>query len=471
MARYTFSDPEMNMEEPRILKMSKRAKIHAKQLEKSDPLVLEIAEAAAADVAYMEATIMLENGVTVKETPKDCLLRELEGSYSDLGIAILSNGSKVITRNGCEVLIPEGKREEIVDKLHESHAGTDTMFRQCQGKLFWPGLKKRLDDKFKSCGPCQIYHASLHRKQNEISDETVKDLLPGEELTTDFCSFGNENFLVITDRLSGYMSATKTRNQSTEAAVKGLKEWFATFGAAYRVFSDNGPCYRDSFADAMKKLGVMHCPVSAYSPQSNAQAERAVKSLKDVLKRNPNMSDLQVKEMVFSINSRKQPEGVGSPHERFFNRSVRTGLPNSLHREIDSEALNLKRWEIKEKKTKSKERSQQQTFEIEQKVRVQDARTKLWDQTGTITEKRDNPVKTVSYEIKLDEGGQTSRHKSYIMPIVAKESEEISDTRQPGSAGPARKESQTNECPSPAESAERKERPARKKKLPAKLRD
>ena len=132
MARYTFSDPEMNMEEPRILKMSKRAKIHAKQLEKSDPLVLEIAEAAAADVAYMEATIMLENGVTIKETPKDCLLRQLEGSYSNLGIAILSNGSKVITRNGCEVLIPEGKREEIVEKLHESHAGTDTMFRQCQ---------------------------------------------------------------------------------------------------------------------------------------------------------------------------------------------------------------------------------------------------------------------------------------------------------------------------------------------------
>ena len=61
---------------------------------------------------------MLENGVTIKETPKDCLLRQLEGSYSNLGIAILSNGSKVITRNGCEVLSPEGKREEIVEKLH-----------------------------------------------------------------------------------------------------------------------------------------------------------------------------------------------------------------------------------------------------------------------------------------------------------------------------------------------------------------
>ena len=93
-----------------------------------------------------------------------------------------------------------------------------------------------------------------------------------------------------------------------------MKSWFNTFSAPYKIASDNCPAFRDAFATQMKKMGVTHIPVSAYSPQSNSQAERAVKSLKWVLTRNPNLSPLQIDELIFSINAREQPDGVGSPH-------------------------------------------------------------------------------------------------------------------------------------------------------------
>ena len=469
LCRNTFSAPTMDLEdEPRILKMSKRTKVHQKQLETSDPLVVELA--AAADPEYIEATIQIENGVLVKDTPTDCLLREVEGSFSDLSVAVLDNGSKLIIRDGTEVLIPKDRRLDLVQKLHESHGSPDTMFRQTKHRFFWPGLKKQLEDHYLACGPCQIHHQSVHRKENEISDPSVPDLLPGEELSTDFCTYGNRSFLVITDRVSGYIRVIETDNQSTEEAVKALKSWFNTFSAPYRISSDNGPAFRDSFASQMKKLGVTHIPVSAYSPQSNAQAERAVKSLKWVLNRNPNLSTLQIDELVFAINSREQPDGVGSPHSRFFRRPVRSCLPNSVDRSVDPDALSLKRWELKDAKTKSKGLNQAAAFSVGQKVRIQDARTKTWLQTGTIIEERFNPQKTVSYEIDLDGGGRTSRHKSFIraMAEVPRASSDTSsaesDSDSPVSAV---SHAQGRITSAPA----KRELPQRKRRAPAKFRN
>ena len=47
------------------------------------------------------------------------------------------------------------------------------------------------------------------------------------------------------------------------------------------------------------------------------------------------MSQLQLREMIFCSNSREQEEGQGSPISGFLGHGVRTGLPNSVNRDID----------------------------------------------------------------------------------------------------------------------------------------
>ena len=79
---------------------------------------------------------------------------------------------------------------------------------------------------------------------------------------------------------------------------------------------------------------------SAYHPQSNSLAERAVGSLKNSLKKSPQgMSKLFLKEIVFEINSTVSQEMTGSANDRFLNRSVRSLLPNSIDPNLNPKEL------------------------------------------------------------------------------------------------------------------------------------
>ena len=52
------------------------------------------------------------------------------------------------------------------------------------------------------------------------------------------------------------------------------------------------------------------------------------------------MSQLQLDEMVFALNSRIQSNETGSPISRFFGRDVRDmNIPNSLNRNLNWEIL------------------------------------------------------------------------------------------------------------------------------------
>ena len=50
---------------------------------------------------------------------------------------------------------------------------------------------------------------------------------------------------------------------------------------------------------------------SAYHPASNRCAERGIKTVKEQLKKHGIVSPLQLAEIIFSINTREQPGGVG----------------------------------------------------------------------------------------------------------------------------------------------------------------
>ena len=133
------------------------------------------------------------------------------------------------------------------------------------------------------------------------------------------------------DRVTGYIRAEQTPNQGTDSAIKVVQNWSTLFGYPYRVISDSGGAFRKTFIEKLKKLNVKHKHSSAYHPQSNSLAERAVESLKNSFKKSPErMSKLFLKEIVFKINSMVSQEMTGSANDRFLKRSIRSLLPNSI---------------------------------------------------------------------------------------------------------------------------------------------
>ena len=64
-------------------------------------------------------------------------------------------------------MIPVATRKQIIEQLHQSHAGITRMEVLTQSFVWWPGMDLELENKVKLCPSCQMQQdnparASLH---------------------------------------------------------------------------------------------------------------------------------------------------------------------------------------------------------------------------------------------------------------------------------------------------------------------
>ena len=150
-----------------------------------------------------------------------------------------------------------------------------------------------------------------------------------------------------------------------------VKNWGNRFGYPYKVISDTGPAFRDEFIRQLLTCDVKHKPASAYHPQSNSLAERGVQSVKNCLRKSSSrFTKTHLEEMTFAINDTASSEGTGSANERFFGRSIRSRIPNSVNPEIKSSELINTRIDKHETGIKNKNKTNKILYEVGQRVRL-----------------------------------------------------------------------------------------------------
>ena len=67
------------------------------------------------------------------------------------------------------------------------------------------------------------------------------NISPNHTLHVDFCEYGGVDYIVLVDRLTGYIRAEQTPNQRTDAAIQDI-----LFGYPLKIISDGGG-FRDDF--------------------------------------------------------------------------------------------------------------------------------------------------------------------------------------------------------------------------------
>ena len=247
-----------------------------------------------------------------------------------------------IILKGNRTIIPETARVETLKRLHDAHQGLQSTLQRARRSVFWPKLQNDIEDMITNCNECQ-QHGSKKIKQPE---RQVSATHPMEILGMDLLDFKGKTALMTIDYHSGYIMYHPLEAETTAAVKKALNNIFRHFGLARTIISDNGPCFKSKeFAEFCSQLDIGHKTSSPHYPQSNGRAERAVGTMKRILKRSKN--DEEITNALIAFNDTPISDTLPSPGELFLNRRpiTRLGMTTSpsLLSDQQKEQLHTKR--------------------------------------------------------------------------------------------------------------------------------
>ena len=181
------------------------------------------------------------------------------------------------------LVIPSGIRDRVLDVLLAAHQGRSSMLHRAAQTVFWPGYTADIERRRAGCHACNTIALSQQQVPVEQSEPPTT---PFESIAADFFDLAGVHYLVTGDRLLGWLDITCAAPGLAGSGTKGLipclRLLFADKGVPNILSSDGGTEFTSAetqaFLDTWK---VKHRLSSAHFPQSNGQAEVAVKSQRD----------------------------------------------------------------------------------------------------------------------------------------------------------------------------------------------
>ena len=148
--------------------------------------------------------------------------------------------------------------------------------------------------------------------------------LPWERIATDLFQWKGHTYLLIVDYFSRYIEISKLSGETSAEVIQHMKSVFARHGIPQEVMSDNGSQFVSAmFKEFAREYGFVHHTSSPRYPQANGEAERAMKTIKALLK---NADDPYLALLAY----RATPlQNEYSPSELLMNRKLRGSHSNA----------------------------------------------------------------------------------------------------------------------------------------------
>ncbi|KAL8582115.1 hypothetical protein ACOMHN_004035 [Nucella lapillus] len=216
------------------------------------------------------------------------------------------------------IVIPREMRLEMLNRLHEGHLGIVKCRALAQTSIWWPYISSQIEDLVNKCSKCHK-HRPLHREP--LLPSSIPER-PWERVATDLLELKGKTYIVVVDYLSRWAEIRPLKTETSKATINALKSIFATHGIPDIVMSDNGPNFAScEFMDFAQNYKFTHNTSSPRYPQSNGEAERAVQTIKALLKK---ADDPYLALLMY----RSTPLANGlSPAEILMGRKLQTKLP------------------------------------------------------------------------------------------------------------------------------------------------
>ncbi|KAL7298433.1 hypothetical protein TKK_0008222 [Trichogramma kaykai] len=233
---------------------------------------------------------------------------------------------KIVICTGKLTYIPEAKRDEIFDEMHNSaiggHRGISKTYNRIKRLYYWENLKSDIQRRIQQCLNCQLKKlVRLKTRQPMIISDTPG--VPFEKVALDIVGpmtkskDGFEYILTIQDNFSKFCMAIPLIDISAISVMDAfIKRFVSVFGSPKVILTDQ-----------------------AYHPQSNGSLERSHHVLKEYLKQY-SMSDDSwadwVELAILNYNTSVQESTKLTPYEIIFGRladlpSAQPLRENDLH--------------------------------------------------------------------------------------------------------------------------------------------
>jgi len=223
----------------------------------------------------------------------------------------------------------------------------------------------------------------------------------------DIAEYAGNNFLILVDYLSKWLEKEMLKNKTSAECISKIKKVFSTHGIPEIVIADNMPFDSYECKQFSKEWNFTFRTSSPNYPKSNGQSEKAVGTIKDMLKKckNEGIVDFEL----FKLNYNNSPGGLNfSPAQILMIRRLRTKLPYKME-DLKPKVLYNEAYKLimkgKDKLTKYYNKTSLNNnteFMTGEKVWIQDVKSKFWSE-GSITLKT-LPLR--SYLVKMDKNNR-----------------------------------------------------------------
>ena len=304
--------------------------------------------------------------------------------------------------------------------------------------IYWPGIDGDIENYVKGCCHCQ----------NRLPSNTKEPLLskpvparPFQQIAVDFASHGGRQFLIIVDCKTGWPDVIDMGRDTTAQKLTNVLRYRTAVPDV--LWSDGGPQFTSSkFANFLVNWGTSHITSSPYYPQSNGQAEAAVKSMKKLVSaawhaqgKSVNWEKLSRCLLQYG-NTPCRKDGL-SPAQKSFGHPVQDSLP--AHRRSFAPEWQ-KSLEEADKDAGDARHAAEQAYnqhtrelpdiKVGNHVAIQNPRSKLWDIYGVVTALASHR----RYVVKTTSGRVFVRNRRFLrkrIPVSIGAREESHTTQEP----------------------------------------
>ena len=210
------------------------------------------------------------------------------------------NGTELIARheanNNWRIVVPEALIRDTLVWYHGTmgHAGRDRMIQGLSNHLWFPSMHRRVEEFIHACDICQRYkntgvgygHPPPREDTSQPFAEIAVDLIGPWQVRVPH--YGTLSLLAATITDTATTLTEITRVDSKHADHVGMQvenAWIARYPLPQRCIYDNGGEFTGlAFQAMLQRNGIHGVPTTARNATGNAVAERAHKTIGDMLR-------------------------------------------------------------------------------------------------------------------------------------------------------------------------------------------